>query len=126
MVRENGEGIYDTGKWRSFGEGPTAVPEGSFKDGKTKHREAYTSEDIRYTHKPCAVYAFAMKSPADGVVKMELLGKNSKKFSAVIQKVSVLGYDQPCTYHQTEDYLTVITNPIKTDKPVCFKISYDE
>jgi len=28
----NGEGIYDTTYWRVFGEGPTEIPEGAFKD----------------------------------------------------------------------------------------------
>lgn len=122
---KNGEAIYDSKVWRTFGEGPVVVPEGSFKSGKAQNNRAeYTSEDIRYTYKTGCIYAFALKSPADGVFRMKLLSNTSKKFEASIATVSVLGYDQPCKYVQTPQHLTVITDPIKTDKPVCIKITY--
>ena len=44
----NGEAIYGTRPWTTFGEGPTAVVEGPFADTK---RAAFTGQDIRFTRK---------------------------------------------------------------------------
>lgn len=61
----NGEGIYGSTYWKTYGEGPTLVPEGSFQDTS---REGYTSRDIRYTYKDGNVYAFVLKCPSDGEI----------------------------------------------------------
>lgn len=35
-LKTNGEGIYDTVPWKTFGEGKVNTKDGSFKDNKTK------------------------------------------------------------------------------------------
>ena len=45
-LKINGEAIYDSRVWRVAGEGPTAIDEGQFTDGKAK---TFTPEDIRFT-----------------------------------------------------------------------------
>ena len=37
-MQVNGEAIYDTHVWRTFGEGPTKVQDGGFSDGVKKNR----------------------------------------------------------------------------------------
>ena len=44
----NGDAIYGTRPWRTYGEGPTKVAAGSFHDTDTAH---YTAEDFRFTTK---------------------------------------------------------------------------
>ena len=58
----NGEAIYGTRPWTVFGEGPTAVVEGSFADTK---RGSFTAADIRFTRKGPVLYAIALAWPAD-------------------------------------------------------------
>jgi alpha-L-fucosidase len=82
----NGEAIYGTRPWKVFGEGPTEVVTGSFKDTASK---PFTGEDIRFTAKGKTLYAIALawpeggklvvKSLADYPVKsVELLGSKAK------------------------------------------------
>ena len=52
----NGEAIYKTRPWRVYGEGPTAVVAGSFKDTA---RKPFTSEDIRFTTTDAAMTSTA-------------------------------------------------------------------
>ena len=59
-MRLNGEGIYGTRPWRTFGEGPTETPRGRDADNPIP----YTTEDLRFTTKNGALYVFAMKEPA--------------------------------------------------------------
>ena len=60
-LKVNGEAIYGTRAWKSFGEGPTKVAEGSFHD--TDNRP-YTAEDFRFTTKGDALYAIELAWPA--------------------------------------------------------------
>lgn len=82
----NGEAIYGTRPWKVFGEGPTQVVTGSFKDTASK---PFTGEDIRFTAKGNTLYAIALAWPAGGklVVKsladypvksVELLGSKAR------------------------------------------------
>jgi alpha-L-fucosidase len=60
-LKVNGEAIYGTRAWTSFGEGPTKVAEGSFHD--TDNRP-YTAEDFRFTTKGDALYAIELAWPS--------------------------------------------------------------
>ena len=53
----NGDAIYGTRPWRTYGEGPTKVAAGSFHDTDTTH---YTAEDFRFTTKADALYAIGL------------------------------------------------------------------
>lgn len=57
----NGDAIYATRPWRTFGEGPTKVAGGAFHDTDTV---AYTAEDFRFTTKGDVLYAIQMAWPA--------------------------------------------------------------
>ena len=62
----NGEAIYAARPWRTFGEGPTPVPEGSFTDTE---RNPFTGRDFRFTAKGHTLYAIAWR----GRVRKRLL-----------------------------------------------------
>ncbi len=66
----NGEAIYGTRPWKVFGEGPTEVVAGSFKDTESK---PFTSEDIRFTVKGDALFAIALAWPKDGRITIKSL-----------------------------------------------------
>ena len=59
-LKVNGEAIYNTRAWDTFGEGPTEVPEGEFTDTK---RNPFTSADIRFTRKDNTLYAMLLGYP---------------------------------------------------------------
>ncbi|OEJ98672.1 alpha-L-fucosidase [Flavivirga aquatica] len=86
-LNTNGEAIYNTKYWRTFGEGPTEVKKGHHSEGKNK---GFTGQDIRFTQKENKLYAIMMAwpkkdhvliksiTPEDKVLNIKMLGSNSK------------------------------------------------
>lgn len=118
-LKDNGEAIYDTTFWRTFGEGPTEIEEGQFTDGKTK---IFTSEDIRFTVKGSRLYATVLVYPDNGVVKIKSLSKKSHHFHGIIEDISVLGFDEKPLWERTEEALIITTNKVQSAAPVVFRI----
>jgi alpha-L-fucosidase len=83
----NGEAVYGTRPWKIYGEGPTAVPEGQFKDTE---RSAFTPEDIRFTKKGDTLYATVLAWP-EGEVLIRSLASGSGLLSGEIKEVSLFG-----------------------------------
>ncbi|GCE09581.1 alpha-L-fucosidase [Dictyobacter aurantiacus] len=90
-LKINGEAIYGTRPWKTFGEGPTQVVGGSFNDTK---RAAFTSQDIRFTTHGETLYAIALAWPADGTVTIKSLASDATLFQHQIGKVELLGYPE--------------------------------
>ena len=125
-LKVNGEAIYDTTVWRTFGEGPTEVIEGQFSDGVKKE---FTSRDIRYTMNGANLYATALRADENGEYHFTLLGEKdaSRKanFHGIVKNVAMLGYDGEVEWNRDGDALHVKAVPTDTDKPVVFRITLD-
>jgi alpha-L-fucosidase len=62
----NAEGIFGSRPWTVYGEGPSTVeaPEkGQFGGARDVRSKPYTSEDVRYTTKGGALYAYLLAAP---------------------------------------------------------------
>ncbi|KAA8783743.1 alpha-L-fucosidase [Paenibacillus amylolyticus] len=118
----NGEAIYETTFWRTYGEGPTEVKEGQFTDGDTK---VFTSEDIRFTVKGSSLYATVMVYPDNGIVHIQSLKEGSPHFHGMIEQVQILGYEEQPNWERNEDSLTITTTSVQSHVPVVFKIDLD-
>jgi len=121
-LRVNGEAIYDTTYWRTYGEGPTEVKEGQFTDGVTK---SFTNEDIRFTVKENALYATVLSYPEDGIVTIRSLAEKGRHFQGIITSVRVLGHDEQPVWERAEEGLRVVAKNVKSDLPVVIKITLD-
>jgi len=75
-LKVNGEAIYATRPWVSFGEGPTQVADGGFTDGQAR---GYTAEDIRFTRKDNALYVMTLAQPG---AEIRIRSLASDKFDA--------------------------------------------
>ena len=84
----NGEAIYGTRPWHAYGEGPTSVSEGSFQDTK---RDAFTSEDIRYTVRGNDLYALLLAKPDNGLRRLHTLAAGVNGPGAAVRRVSLSG-----------------------------------
>ncbi|MCC7207543.1 MAG: alpha-L-fucosidase [Anaerolineae bacterium] len=100
----NGEAIYGTRPWRTFGEGPTEVLGGGFTDTK---RAAFTARDIRFTYKDDTLYAIALGEPK-GDVHIRSLCAGAVNVGEVRQ----LGADGPITWRQDADGLRLTPAPV--------------
>lgn len=118
----NGEAIYNSRVYRTYGEGDTKITEGQFSDGIKKN---FTSSDIRFTVSGGCLYAIALKCSDDGKYLIKTLGeKDASKlanFHGIIDEISVLGCDEKPEWHRNEDGL-FIESKFKSDYPVAFKI----
>ncbi|MCM3132416.1 alpha-L-fucosidase [Paenibacillus polysaccharolyticus] len=118
----NGEAIYETSYWRTYGEGPTEVKEGQFTDGEMK---VFTSEDIRFTVKGSSLYATVMVYPDNGIVHIQSLKNGSPHFHGMIEQVRILGYEEQPNWERNESALTITTIGVQSNVPVVFKVDLD-
>ena len=100
----NGEAIYGTRPWKVYGEGPTRVVGGSFKDTASR---PFTSEDIRFTTRDKTLYAIALAWPASGKLTIKSLASGSELYSGKIAKVELLGSTAPLKWTQTAAGLAI-------------------
>jgi alpha-L-fucosidase len=82
-IAVNGEAIYGTRPWKTFGEGPVRAEGGAFKEDA-----AFTADDVRFTTKGDTLYAFALGWPAKGLT-IRALGTAAGK----VTRVRLLGHD---------------------------------
>jgi len=121
-LQVNGEAIYGTTCWRTFGEGPTEVQEGQFTDGSAK---AFTGEDIRFTVKGSTLYATVLHLQHNGVVNIVSLKEHSRHFHGIIRNITVLGFEERPTWERNENGLVIQTSLVQSTMPVVFKIEID-
>ena len=120
-LETNGEAIYYTTYWKTFGEGPTNVPEGHFTDTK---REEYTTEDIRFTCRADTIYAIVMRWPDDGCVHIKSIGNDYRYLKTSIRSVEILGY-QIAPLYEFRETLDITAKLEPVDAPVVIKIRID-
>jgi alpha-L-fucosidase len=103
----NSDGIYATRPWKIYGEGPSTTARPAARGGRGA-APAYTSQDIRFTTKAGALYAFVGAWPESRVARIKSLGSASPQLAgAKVTNVSLLGYGGPVTFTQDEQGLSV-------------------
>lgn len=116
-LKINGEGIYGTTFWKTFGEGEVNAEDGFFKDGDEK---TFTEKDFRFTYKDCYLYAFQMR-PNNEDVKIKTLAKRNPH-DFLIEDIELLGSGK-VEFDRNEDSLTIkLPEKLDSDLPICFKI----
>jgi alpha-L-fucosidase len=99
----NGEAIYGTRPWKVYGEGPTQVIGGEFKDTTG---EAFTNRDIRFTTKGDILYAIALAVPEEEMV-IHSLSTNLRLYPEEVVNVQLLGSDEPVKWSRNEKGLKI-------------------
>ena len=65
-LKQNGEAIYGSRTWETFGEGATKVKDGTMhNDGEAKRKD-FNADDVRFTTQGRTVYATILAWPGDG------------------------------------------------------------
>jgi alpha-L-fucosidase len=111
-IAVNGEAIYGTRPWKSFGEGPSTTQEekGRFGGVRDTYDKGFTPQDIRFTTKGKTLYAIALAWPQDGKLVVKSLAGGILK----PRSVSLLGNRGNLKWTQTAEGL-VVTMP--SNKP---------
>ena len=100
-MKVNGEAIHGTRPWKIFGEGPTEITAGAFKESAP-----YTSQDIRFTTKSDALYAITLGEPS-GKILITSLRKGNDLETRRVRHVRLLGVRHSLAFRQTQAGLEV-------------------
>ncbi len=113
-LKANGEAIYGTRPWVTFGEGPTQEQGGKFSEGGD-----YKEGDIRFTLKGNTLYILSLLPPTHSI-KAAMLGKKASP-ALVIDEVSLLGSDEKIKWERNDQALVLPNPPKKGVMPVVYK-----
>jgi alpha-L-fucosidase len=102
-LKVNGESIYGTRPWKTYGEGPTKVASGSFHDTDTA---AYTAQDFRFTTKGNTLYAIELGKPSGKETVIRSFSSGAEGTPRV-DSVTLLGVNGKLTFHQQPDGLHI-------------------
>ncbi|TFH06112.1 MAG: hypothetical protein E4H09_00885 [Spirochaetales bacterium] len=103
-LKVNGESIYGTTPWMSFGEGPTRMEKaGDFTEGEKLH---YQAGDYRFTCKDDTIYATCMAWPGKQAVIKTLW---EKLYPTEIKSVRMLGNDKELKWKMGDDAMIIET-----------------
>ena len=101
FLKINGEGIYGTRPWKSFGEGPLKV-----KDGRQgENHKDFSQEDIRFTTKDGVLYAFVLAPPTEDIVIKTLA--TGGLLEREIAGIELMGSTEKIKWTRTSDALTI-------------------
>ncbi len=121
---KNGESIYGTRPWYTFGEGPTKEPEGHFDNHEKFLKIKYSADDVRYTTKGNAIYATLLGWPGQNrEILLKSFSKEEWKNAREIEKVTLTGAGTELKYELTVNGLTLVTpDNLPKEMAVVFKI----
>jgi len=123
--KTNGEGIFETRPWLTYGEGTTITSTGHKKplNSLAHSGSNFTTRDIRYTQSKDGenVFAFAMDWPDSETLTLQSVSVDHKDENAMIE---LLGYGK-VDYQINEDNTITILLPKEAPNPYCngFKMS---
>lgn len=101
----NGEAIYGTHPWHTFGEGTTSIVEGHMREREDK---PFTAEDVRFTTKDDCLYAICLGWPGE-TARVKSLGSHSLVPANSIEQIQMLGSSQSLAWSQDESGLQIRT-----------------
>ncbi len=104
-LKTNGEAIYGTRHWHTYGEGITVVGEGHMQEHEDK---PFTAQDIRFTRKDGVLYAICLGWPGTNAV-IKSLAVGSPLHADLIESIRMLGTDENLSWEQSDDGLRIGT-----------------
>lgn len=117
----NGEAIYDTTYWKTFGEGPTSVSTGHVSESKDK---PFTAQDLRFTTRDDLLYVTGLAWPESNRITVQTLAEGSELYPEEIASVELLGSDSKLTWSRDQSGLNVqLPESAKMDYAYVLKIS---
>ena len=94
-LKLNGEAIYGTRPWTTYGEGPTGIPKAFNEEAQSD----YTAEDIRFTTKDNVLYAILLGWPGATATVASLMAGGPLPADR-IESVGMVGVDGDLTWSQ--------------------------
>ncbi len=105
-MNSNGQSIYGTRTWKTFGEGPLAEASQPLNAQGFNEGNNYSSADVRYVERRDTVFATIMVWPEAGNYRLGAFGPLAPSYSGIVDKVELLGHG-PVSFRQDADGLYV-------------------
>ena len=117
FLRINGEGIYGTRPWKTFGEGPLKM-----KDGRQgENHQDFSQEDIRFTLKDGQLFVFVLAPPTKDIVIRTLC--TNGLLDGEITGIELLGSQEPVRWQRSAEALTIrLPTTLPGELVNCFRI----
>ncbi len=123
-LRVNGDAIYETRPWKTFGEGPTKVVGGAFHDTETA---GYTADDYRFTAKGDTIFAIELKLPVGKEAVIRSLRLNPAQPDMKVASVALLGSSGDLHFDQRADGLHIeVPSPVPGKYACAFRIKFQK
>lgn len=108
-LQRNGESIYGTRPWYTYGEGPRKVAEQTGEDSDLSYHELkYSFEDVRYTSNGETIYAILMGHPREGKnILLESFAQDELPYDLDIDDVTLLGTDSEVNWSYDDGGLSI-------------------
>lgn len=103
---QNGQSIYGTRPWKTYGEGPLAESSQPLSAQGFNESNNYTASDVRYVQRNDTLYATILRWPQKSTFTFAHLGLNSAYYSGRVSSVQLLGHGT-VDFSQDVDGLTV-------------------
>ena len=101
FLKINGQGIYGSRPWKTFGEGPLKVKDG--RQGENKRN--FSQADIRFTTKDGVLYAFVLAPPTEDILIKTLSSGGS--LESEITNIQLMGSDEKIAWKRSTDGLAI-------------------
>lgn len=120
----NGEGIYGSRPWKTWGQKATDVPAVEFNKYNNEGKVKYSAKDIRFTSKGNTLYAYSLAHPAEDI-QIVSLGKKSELGLKNIASIKMMGSNEKIKWQQTDKEL-IISKPsnLPAWQVIGFKIEF--
>jgi alpha-L-fucosidase len=121
-MKTSSEGIFASRPWKVYGEGPSTVeaPEtGEFGGARDVRTKPYTIEDIRFTTKASALYAYLLTPKPAAQIVIESLAKNAPHIAArTVTHVSLVGGGSLEWSHDEQGLRVKLPDRLPAQKPL--------
>jgi len=122
-LKKNGETIYGTRPWYTFGEGPTKEPEGHFKNREVFMNLKYSWKDVRYTTKGNTVNALLLGSPEqDTSILLKAFASDSLDQTVKILSVTRMNTNDPVTWKLLDSGLSIDVSASANEDVLLYQI----
>ena len=101
FVKINGEGIYGTRPWKTFGEGPLEIRDGR----QGENHKNFSPQDIRFTQKDGVLYAFVLAPPSEDILIMTLA--TGGLLERDMASIELMGSDEKIRWKRSSDGLSI-------------------
>lgn len=126
-LNQNGEAIYGTRPWYTYGEGPTQQPEGKLANRQLFDQLKYTAEDFRFTTKGNTIYVLTLGKPVVGsTLQIQSFAPSRAPQKCTVKQVSLLGTKEKVQWELNGKGLSLNVPKLSNDVSIVYKIEIEK